>query len=57
MKTVFCKCRQCRLHRGTRTAQASIRRAKRHVRTATRIALKRGDDLSLPFKALAGYLA
>lgn len=57
MKTVFCRCRQCRGARKQRRNQAQIKRAQRHVRNAVRVNLARGDYEHLPTVAAAGYLA
>lgn len=57
MKTVFCKCRQCKACRKRAFSQAIIKRAQRHVRQQRRIRLARGDYDSLPVVAAAGWLA
>lgn len=57
MKTVFCKCRQCKAYRKRAFNQARIKRAKRHVRQQRRINLARGNYERLPVVAAAGWLA
>jgi len=57
MKTVICRCTQCKAARKCRTVQARINRVKASNRNLVRISLAKGNFDSLPVKNVVGYLA